>query len=221
MGQSRKPKVVLVLTPHADDSELGMGGTIAKHHQNGDKVVILCIATHSNDAVRIRQFEEACYTMSATPLVAGRGVFIDGHLGDDMRELVGLIDSYKNKYKPDILYIPYPSVHQDHVAVYEAGLRAARLSLSDRQWHIPTVLVYREPVSQIDIYQTGLQFSLYVDISGQPIKRKMEAIACHKTEVLPYPHPSSPEYLDHEARTEGGLYGVEHAEVFAAVRGQL
>lgn len=214
-------KSILVLSPHADDSELGMGGTIAKHHQDGDEVRVLCIATHNDDKARMRQFVEACYVMSALPLVVGRGVFIDGHLGDDMKGLVAFIDSYKNKYKPDILYIPYPSVHQDHVAVYEAGLRAARLSLSDKQWHIPTVLVYREPVSQIDIYQTGLQFSLYVDISGLPMQRKMEAIACHKTEVLPYPHPSSPEYLDYEARTEGGLYGVEHAEVFAAVRGQL
>lgn len=209
---------ILVLTPHADNSELGMGGTIAKHAAEGDSVYVLLIATHKNDSVRVNQFAEACKVMGVNPVWSGRGDFEDGLVGSDMRELVGLIDVYKNKLRPDILYLPFPSLHQDHVSVYEAGLRSARISLSDSQWYIPTVLVYREPVSQVDIYSTGLQFSLFKDISGEFIKKKMDAMACHKTEVLPYPHASSPEYLDYEARAEGGLYGVEHAEVFAAVR---
>lgn len=214
-------KKVLVLTPHADDSELGMGGTISKHAANGDTVVVLLIATHSNDKVRVEQFRNACKSMGALPALTIRGDFLDGHVGDNMQSLVGVIDGEKNIFKPDVMYIPFPSVHQDHVAVYEAGLRAARLSLNQSQWHIPTVLVYREPVSQIDIYNTGLNFSLFNDISGRHIEEKMRAIKCHKTEVNAYPHPSSPEYLDYEARAEGGKYGVEHAEVFAAVRGEL
>lgn len=214
-------KIILVLTPHADDSELGMGGTIAKHVLDGDEVHILCIATHSNDTVRMIQMDKAAQVLGANLFYPERGQFRDGHIGEDMPALVGMIDHYKNGFKPDILYLPFPSVHQDHVSAYEAGLRSARISLSDSQWYIPTVLVYREPVSQVDIYSTGLQFSLFTDISGEPIKKKMEAISKHETEVLPYPHPSSPEYLDYEARAEGGLYGVEHAEVFAAVRKAL
>ena len=214
-------KTVLVLTPHADDSELGMGGTIAMHSSNGDDVYIFCIATHNKDRVRTRQLVDAANILGAIPSFAKRGMFRDGTVGKDMKALVSAIDEMKNNLKPSIMYLPFPSVHQDHVAVYEAGLRSARLSLNENQWHIPTVLVYREPVSQIDIYNTGLNFSIFNDISGMPIRKKMSAMECHKSEVLPYPHPSSPEYLDYEARAEGGKYGVTHAEVFAAVRKAL
>lgn len=212
---------VLVISPHADDSELGMGGTIAKHVADGDKVHVVCVATHRDDDKRLKQFADACSVLGSSPLFAVRELFKDGAVGENMKDLVTVLDQYKNNIKPDILYLPFPSVHQDHVSTYEAGLRSARISLSKAQWYIPTVLVYREPVSQIDIYSTGLQFSLFTDISGEPIRKKMEAIARHKSEILPYPHPSSPEYLDYEARTEGGLFGVEHAEVFAAVRIKL
>lgn len=211
-------KTVLVLSPHADDSELGMGGTVAKHVRKGDDVYVVCMATHRNDDIRIAQFESAVKTLGATPLEALRGKFNDGKVGESMADLVSTIDDFKNKIKPDILYLPYPSIHQDHIAVYEAGLRSARISLSDRQWFIPNVLVYREPVSQIDVYATGLKFDLFSILDDADIKRKMDAVECHKSEILPYPHPSSPKYLEYEARNEGGKCGVMFAEAFAAVR---
>lgn len=211
-------KTVLVLSPHADDSELGMGGTIAKHVRKGDDVHVVCIATHGSDDVRVAQFEAAVETLGAKPALSQRHRFNDGEVGKSMADLVFSIDKIKNNIEPDILYLPYPSVHQDHVAVYEAGLRSARISLSDRQWFVPTVLVYREPVSQVDIYSTGLKFDLFSILEDSDMKKKMNAVSCHKSEILPYPHPSNPKYLEYEARSEGGKCGAMFAEVFAAVR---
>lgn len=213
---------VLVFTPHADDSELGMGGTIAKHILDGDYVRTVLIADHK-DPVRIDQFYEACSILRSMPVLACMEgwSFQDQHIGEDMSKLVGFMDYVKNKFQPDLVYLPFPSVHQDHCAVYEAGVRMARLSLNEKEWFIPSVLVYREPVSQMDIYSPNLQFSLFNELPPEAVKRKLEAIKAHKTEILEYPHPSSPEYLDYEARAEGGKCGVEHAEVFAALRVRL
>lgn len=210
---------VLVLTPHADDSELGMGGTITEHVLANDIVSTVLIADH-NSHIRDTQFKKACQALFAKPIIAHElGYwFKDGHIGDDPRRLTTFIDKIKNEFKPDIMYLPFPSVHQDHCAVYEAGVRASRLSLNEDEWFIPTVLVYREPVSQIDIYSPNLQFSLFKKLSPLAVDRKSSAIKAHKSEILPYPHPSSPEYLDYEARAEGGKCGVTHAEVFAAIR---
>lgn len=211
-------KKILVLTPHSDDSELGMAGTIAKHCANGDEVIVALVCNHN--AERKQEFANACRATGAKPVfLSDEGYcFDDGKMGESPKELVCSVDRLKNEFKPDIMYLPYPSVHQDHCAVYEAGLRSSRLSLNEGEWFIKSVLVYKEPVSQIDIYNTGLVFSVFSDISGEHIKKKMEAIACHKSQILQYPHPSSPEYLDYEARAEGGKCGVEHAEVFAPVR---
>lgn len=215
-------KKVVVFSPHADDSELGMGGTIAKHTMNGDRVYTVLIADH-HDSTRDEQFEKACRILGSTSIRSNmEGCdFEDRYVGQDMASLVRYMDMIKNDIKPDLVYLPFPSVHQDHCAVYEAGVRIARLSLSDDEWFIPSVLVYREPVSQIDIYNPSLQFNLYNELPSEAVKKKSEAIKAHETEILEYPHPSSPEYLDYEARTEGGRCGVEHAEVFAALRVRL
>lgn len=216
-------KKVLILTPHADDSELGMGGTIAKLVEEGNRVTVLLLATHrTQDDERVKQFEEAIIILGAEPLVAPRSRFHDGNMGNLHRDsLVGYIDEVKNSIRPDTIFLPFPATHQDHMAVYEAGLASARISLSESQKHIDNIYVYREPVSKIDVYNTGLNFSLYVPLKKHHIDLKKQALYAHKTEILPYPHASSPEYAEYEARTEGGVCGNEFAEVFASVRSLL
>ena len=66
----------------------------------------------------------------------------DGSVGQDMRALVGGLDVVLNSCRPDELYLPYPSMHQDHIAVYEAGIRAGRLSMTDGHWFTPSLYVY-------------------------------------------------------------------------------
>lgn len=214
---------ILILTPHADDSELGMGGTISKLAENNRQVYVLLLATHrTNDEERVKQFEEAVTSLGAIPLVAPRGKFTDGNMSNQNRgDLVGYIDSIKNEYQPDSLFLPFPATHQDHMAVYEAGLASARISLSESQKHIDNIFIYREPVSKTDVYNTGLNFSIYNPLEKRHIEAKKKALYCHKTEILPYPHASSPEYAEYEARTEGGVCGQEFAEVFASIRSMM
>ena len=40
-------KKVLVIAPHADDEVLGCGGTIHKHHRNGDEIVVAIMTNAS------------------------------------------------------------------------------------------------------------------------------------------------------------------------------
>lgn len=216
-------KKILILSPHADDSELGMGGTIAKLVEEGAKVVVLLIATHrKKDMERIGQFIEAMNILGAEYIISPRGKFPDGNIDNgDRGKLVALIDEVKNTIKPDTIFLPFPSTHQDHMTVYEAGLASARISLNESQKHIDNIFVYREPVSKTDIYSTGLNFSIYQELEDKHIEKKKESLYAHKTEVLPYPHPSSPEYAEYEARTEGGVCGKEFAEVFASIRSML
>nr|DAV53588.1 MAG TPA: LMBE-RELATED PROTEIN, DEACETYLASE, ROSSMANN FOLD, ZINC-DEPENDENT.8A [Caudoviricetes sp.] len=215
LGPSR---TYLVLSPHADDSELGMGATIAKLCSRGNRVVVALIANH--DEYRVRQFREACRILGSEPLVMSEHgySFDDGYVGNDMVKLVTSIDSLKNEIKPGTIFLPYPSVHQDHCSVYEAGVRSARISLDDSQYFIPNVLAYREPVSQLDIYNTGLTFNVFQKLKAKFVDLKMQAIEAHKTEVLPYPHPSSAKHADEYSKTIGSLCGSRRAEEFAVIR---
>ena len=42
--------------------------------------------------------------------------------------------TWPSRTKPDEVYLPFPSLHQDHIAVYEAGMRSGRLSMSPDHW---------------------------------------------------------------------------------------
>ena len=55
--------------------------------------------------------------------------------------LVTWLDAILATLKPTELYLPTPGMHQDHIAAYEAGMRAARKSYTDgrvvRSQHLP------------------------------------------------------------------------------------
>ena len=44
--------------------------------------------------------------------------------------------------QPQEMYLPYPDLHQDHIATYEAGMRTARASMKKDHWYVPSVFVY-------------------------------------------------------------------------------
>ena len=69
-----------------------------------------------------------------------------------MTEMVGAIDAIMAELKPEELYLPFPSLHQDHIAVYEAGMRSCRLSMSLDHWVPPSVLVYDIAVYDVNLY---------------------------------------------------------------------
>ena len=210
-------KTIAVLTPHADDETLGMGGTVAKHVLDGDQVFVILVARHA-DQNRHKEFQDACEALGATSIEISEPEYRDGSLDQNPKELIFTIDDLMRNIKPDTLYVPYPSQHQDHRAVYEAGVATSRISLNANHWHIKNLLVYSEPVSEIEMYQSGLRMNYFVDISGEPLKRKLDAIRCHSSQNLPPPNPSNADFLLAEATAAGGAVGMVAAERFSVLR---
>jgi LmbE family N-acetylglucosaminyl deacetylase len=208
---------VVVLTPHADDETLGMGGTVAKHVLGGDEVYVILVSQHS-DKTRHKEFHDACEALGVSSMEITEPQYRDGTLDQHTKELTTTVDDLMKNLQPDRLYIPYPSQHQDHRAVYEVGIRTSRISLNASHWHIKDLLVYTEPVSEIELYDTGLRPNLFVDISGEPLERKLAAIKCHASQNLPAPNPSNADFLQAEAIAAGGAVGMLAAERFCVLR---
>ncbi|KRF12231.1 bacillithiol biosynthesis deacetylase BshB1 [Paenibacillus sp. Soil787] len=110
---------ILIFGAHADDAEIGMGATIAKHTKSGLKVG-LCDLTYaemsSNGTVETR-IEEAKRAASIL------GVKVRTNLGLPDRGLfatqanIERITQEIRKYKPRIVFAPYwQDRHPDHVA---------------------------------------------------------------------------------------------------------
>lgn len=133
-------KNVLVLAPHADDAEFGVGGTLhriaCKAKAPGAPQVRVAIFAHG-DYVNWRgetvsfaaRIAETDYAMSRLGL--GAAVFTSTfkeNLGDltPQLQIVCAVEDLLRDYQPEVVYTCLPSFNQDHRALYEATLTALR-----------------------------------------------------------------------------------------------
>jgi len=110
---------VVVVGPHPDDQELGMGGTIARLARQGHRVHLIDMTNGEptpNGSVEARARESAA---AAAVLGVGRTL-----LGLKNREVVHDIPSRHalaalyRVHRPNVIFVPYPvDAHPDHVAV--------------------------------------------------------------------------------------------------------
>lgn len=200
---------ILVISAHADDAELGVGGTIAKHADNGDEVRLLII-THSGysdyDGNIVRTKETAKIESDRATKILGikkidclnyetKKVFYNVELIED-------INKYVDSFNPDIIYTHWEGdINQDHEAIAKATFVGAR--------KYNKILKYKS-----NWHTTNVDFkgNFFVDITNQ-FDRKMRAIAEHKSEVNKRGNIWQ-EYFKCEAIKNGIEIGVEYAEKF-------
>ena len=118
--------------------------------------------------------------------------------------------------QPDEVYLPFPSLHQDHIGVYEAGMRSARLSMSPGHWVPNSVLVYDIAVYDVNLYPTDLRWNVFEALTEEQITQKEAACQAYQSEIPTEVHPIN------SVRQIAGALGqvrlVPYAEQFALVR---
>lgn len=208
---------VTVLSPHADDETLGMGGSIAKMVDRGDEVTVLLIAEHKNG--RVSEFLEAMLVLGCSGEVLSDHVsqdssmcLSDGYVGGP--GFGPAVDLVVQTLATDRLYVPAPSQHQDHRAVYEVGMMCGRVSLSAAHRPVREVLVFDEGVSTLAPYPAHLDFCLFEELAPWMLDRKLSAMSKYVSQGSLPGRPSDAEFIRAEAVQVGGLSGVAMAEQF-------
>jgi LmbE family N-acetylglucosaminyl deacetylase len=199
----------LIVAPHCDDEALGCGGLIAKYPEQCTVVVLA-----EPDEIRMKEFEEA------QAILGYRDAHFlnvhDGYVGSDMAHLVGMLDHVLAMVRPDEIYLPYPSMHQDHIAGYEAGIRASRLSMSEGHWFTPSVFVYDVATYDVDLYPNDLKWNTFEALEEPHVNAKAEAVAQYASQQVLTPHPANS--IKNHAETTGVARQVQWAEAYALVR---
>jgi LmbE family N-acetylglucosaminyl deacetylase len=199
----------LVLAPHCDDETLGCGGLLAKYPDECGVVVV-----SEPDEVRRKEFEVA------KEILGYRSSFTlglpDGHLGNDMHSLVGYLDRVVAEFEPQELYLPFPSMHQDHIAVYEAGIRAGRLSMSEGHWFTPSIYVYDVCAYDVNLYPTDLKWNVFESLSEDDIDKKVDALSAYSSQAVTGPHPINA--VKQQSGVIGNARQIAWAEPYALVR---
>jgi N-acetylglucosamine malate deacetylase 1 len=209
LSPESEPVRRLIVAPHADDEALGCGGLIAKHP--GDCAVVVLARP---DDVRAKEFGVAQGVLGYS-----RAYFLDlddGYIGSDMHELVGQLDSVIAMCRPRDLYVPYPSMHQDHIAAYEAAVRSSRLSMNPDHWFTPSVFVYDVAAYDLTLYPTELRWNVFESLEEHHVDQKIEAIAAYYSQAVTGPHPMNG--IKQSAHAVGSARQISWAEQYALVR---
>ncbi|MBR6027692.1 MAG: PIG-L family deacetylase [Clostridia bacterium] len=211
---------VVVIAPHNDDEILGVGGTMAKLVKLGHEV-ISCEVTAGdlqNEMVQ-RQKREAT---ASHELMGVQTYFMDlpvvGLREMPTRDLNRAFQEAMNELQPDVVFLPHKGdMHIDHRMTIEAAMVALRPvafpnlrglyayeTLSETDWNTPSV-------------DNAFIPTFFVDITEE-METKLEAMRCHASQLLDYPHPRSLEALKALAMHRGSTLCRPYAEAFMTLR---
>ena len=216
------PLDALVIAPHPDDAEIGMGGTIARLLEQGWRVGILDLTDGEPTPLGSRTLR-AAETAAATAA-----------LGNPWRKNLGLVNrsleptlanrrslaAVFRETRPRFLFAPYwEDAHPDHTAatkLVEDARFWSKLSKSDipgAPFHPARVLYY---------FSVHLRIverpSFVVDISDQ-LETKVKVLRCYRSQFVdnqPVGRPGVINAFCDRTRFWGNLAGVAHAEPFAS-----
>jgi bacillithiol biosynthesis deacetylase BshB1 len=212
---------VLVIAPHPDDAELGMGGAIVKFIAEGRQVGVLDLTSgeptpHGSLEIRARE------TAAATKIL---GLTWRENLGLPNRSLEPTLEARAKlagvirQQKPRWLFAPYwVDAHPDHVAateLVEAARFWAKLTKTDLRG---------EPHHPQRIYnyycihlKQAIQPAFVLDITPQ-WEAKAASIRAYESQFITGRPTTGPQFLDQlrdEASYWGKTIGVQYGEPFA------
>ncbi|WP_257558250.1 PIG-L deacetylase family protein [Sphingobium sp. CFD-2] len=217
----------MVLSPHADDAELGAGGYIGRvTAQGGEVMVVLATAGASNHIEtgasaladqRIAEFQAAMRVLGVQQQhILTQG--LDGELHAFPRSsFVKLLDDLQAEFEPDEILLPLPSSHQDHTYCWETGIAMTRPKSPKL---LPSLVAgYEYPLSG---WGPGAAFNnckggLYVDITAS-WELKLAALRQHASQLGNRAGLVSIEAVEALAHWRGLEAGYRRAELFHIVR---
>lgn len=201
VAQHRK---VLAVGAHPDDLELACGGTLAKLVDSGHEVRGLVLSRGEqggNEGLRPREAQQGATFLGLTAL---RVLDLpDTRLETVGNDMVRAIEDAIREFGPDVIFTHSAhDQHQDHYAVHQATLRAARAHHSILCFESPSATREFDP-------------SVFVDIDGY-VDVKVEAVLSHRDQAgKPYMTPGRVRGM---AAFRGAQAKNTNAEAFEPVR---
>jgi len=209
---------VMAVGAHPDDIEFGCGGTLFRHKNDGDNVVMV-IMTNSKSisgvtGESLRSETELKNESEQSAKLLGCNLeflpFKDLHVPFSF-ESVSKLEKLMIDYDIDTVYTHWGGdTNQDHIATLETTMASARL--------LPNVLCYEQlPVPRItNVYPTA---NYYVDVTDV-FDKKIEMCECHDSQLKKYKKQGYDilDGLSVLARYRGNQIGVEYAEAFDVLK---
>lgn len=165
----REPRQrVLAVGAHPDDVEIGCAATLLRHRALGHPVSVLTLSRGAVGGPREQRRLEAVGAAVAMSAELLMGDLPDTRM-EDAHEMIGLIEGVIAAVRPTTVYVHSDSDnHQDHRAVHEATVIAAR--------RVPQLFCYQSPSSR-----NGFAPTRFVPVD-ETIEGKVEVLAHYRSQ---------------------------------------
>jgi LmbE family N-acetylglucosaminyl deacetylase len=203
-------KRILVLAPHTDDGELGVGGSISKFIENGSEVYYVAFSSAEQSVpfgfdkdilkTEVKNATSKLGIKTQNLIVLGYEVRKLNYFRQEvLEEMVRL----KRTIQPDLVFIPsLHDIHQDHTTIAQEGLRAFKTT---------TILGYELIWNNLSFDTTS-----FISLEERHVEKKVLALqeyqSQHGRDYM------SKEFIFSLAKTRGVQMGAAYAEAFEVVR---
>lgn len=202
--------VVLILSPHTDDGEIGCGGTIHRLIQEGHTVHYFACSSCADslppeyppDTLKT-EVRAATARLGVDPANLHLREYPVRRFNDHRQAILDELIEIKAQVNPDVVFVPSrDDLHQDHAVVAAEAMRAFK----DR-----TVLAYEMPWNNV-----GFETRAFVALTADDIDAKVAALGAYESQLhRPY---MNEQFIRSLAYVRGSSIRAAYAEVFDAVR---
>ncbi len=208
---------ILVVGPHPDDQELGMGGTIAKLTEQGHDVLLLDMTNgeptpHGDPQTRAVEAAKAAEILG----VKRRLLDLPNRMLEHNIESRHLVAGVIREHQAQIVFAPYfQDAHPDHVATTRI-VEDARFDAKLTKIDLPGEPIY--PKWLFYYYCTHLRWvadpNFLFDITGYEDRKRQSIVAYETQFVMPQRNRRVVEWIKSANEYLGSRIGVTSAEPF-------
>ncbi|MDB4279407.1 PIG-L family deacetylase [Paraglaciecola sp.] len=219
---------VLIVVAHGDDETLGMGGTIARHHNDGDEIRLIVMsdgvsARKKNNIEHENDKRQRYRALNQAANILGINKVYNYDFPDNQMDTISLLSIVQ---KIEEVFIEYPAktvythsvldLNIDHQITHKAVMTACR---PQKHSSVKKILTF-EVLSSTEWNSSALpQFNpqYIIDIADY-WETKVQALQCYQEEMRTFPHSRSIECVEALATLRGATHGFAKAEAFFVER---
>ena len=197
---------ILVLAPHADDGELGCGGSIAKFRAEGKEVfyAAFCLCSRSLPSdLPANTLELECKKATSILGIPSTNLILFNYevreLPASRQKILEELLQLNKHVNPDMVLLPAASdIHQDHQVIHQEGMRAFKNT---------TLAGYELPWNNYSFHN-----SFFIRLTETQIEKKVNSLKEYRSQAKR--NYMQEDFIRSLAKVRGVQCNSEYAEAF-------